>query len=178
MTSFTSEIIDGGSALRLSWPDGSSARFHALWLRDNALDPETRSASNGQRLITLLDLPEGMRISASSITEDTLSVTFAPENKTVEFPSAWLRAHSYDRSDVPVLGRLAAGVETWDKSLDPNHVSGDFTAIQSDDANRREWLSHAARFGFAKITGGPIESGALLKVAALFGYVRETNYGP
>ena len=28
-----------------------------------------------------------------------------------------------------------------------------------------------------QVAGGPIESGALLKVAELFGYIRETNYG-
>ena len=32
---------------------GNTHRFHALWLRDNALDKDTRSESNGQRLIAL-----------------------------------------------------------------------------------------------------------------------------
>ena len=39
------------------------------------------------------------------------------------------------------------------------------------------WLYGVRRYGFGKLTGGPVESGALLQVAALFGYVRETNYG-
>ena len=46
-------ILDGGNAVRLSWSDGCSARFHAIWLRDNALDEATRDPGNGQRLITL-----------------------------------------------------------------------------------------------------------------------------
>jgi gamma-butyrobetaine dioxygenase len=29
------------------------------------------------------------------------------------------------------------------------------------------------RFGFGKLNGGPVENGALLKVAALFGYIRD-----
>src|SRR5689334_15849254 len=39
-------ILDEGAAVEVRWRDGTSARFHALWLRDNALDPETRSAGN------------------------------------------------------------------------------------------------------------------------------------
>ena len=43
-------------------------RFHALWLRDNARDEKTRSPGNGQRLITILDIPAETRIAACSPT--------------------------------------------------------------------------------------------------------------
>lgn len=178
MTSCSTELLADGSELRVSFPDGACARFHAIWLRDNALDPETRSASNGQRLITLLDLPEEIRVAEASAESDTLTVTFAPEDKSVTFPVAWLRAHAYDRPEAPATGRVGVGIETWSGALDANAVSADFSALHSNDVARRDWLSHVARYGFAKVTGGPVENGALLKVAALFGYVRETNYGP
>ena len=55
--------------------------------------------------------------------------------------------------------------------------SAPFEAVRSSPARRRDWLGAVRRYGFAKLTGGPAESGALLQVAALFGYVRETNYG-
>src|SRR3546814_6341165 len=45
------EVIEGGRALALHG-GGSSLRFHAIWLRDNALDAATRSPENGQRLLT------------------------------------------------------------------------------------------------------------------------------
>ena len=51
-------------------------RYHAIWLRDNALDPETRSAGNGQRLITLADIPTDVRITvAARFGVDLASVT-------------------------------------------------------------------------------------------------------
>ena len=37
--------------------------------------------------------------------------------------------------------------------------------------------AHVRRHGFAVMTGTPTEPGTLCKVAELFGYVRETNYG-
>ena len=49
----TSVSIDpSGRHLSLA-SDGITCRFHAIWLRDNAADPETRSPGNGQRLIVV-----------------------------------------------------------------------------------------------------------------------------
>ena len=40
------------SVVTVEFDTGTKTRFHAIWLRDNALDPETRAPGNGQRLIT------------------------------------------------------------------------------------------------------------------------------
>ncbi len=169
-----SEILNGGEAVRLTWPDGFTARFHAVWLRDNALDPETRAPGNGQRLIAVGDIPHDTRIKVA-VDGDTLSVTFLPEDKTVIFPAPWLRAHAYDRRESRAPGWLADTTETWDGGLAV--PCGEFTRLESDRAALGGWLADVRRYGFAKVTGGPVESGALLRVAELFGYVRETNYG-
>ena len=60
------EIDASGEVLTLA-AHGRRQRFHAIWLRDNALDPETRSPGNGQRLIALGDIPAETRISAAGI---------------------------------------------------------------------------------------------------------------
>ena len=79
-------IGDEGRTIELGWKDGTRTRFHAMWLRDNALDDKTRSAGNGQRLITILDIPADTKIDAASIKGDALELTFVPEGKTVSFP--------------------------------------------------------------------------------------------
>jgi gamma-butyrobetaine dioxygenase len=62
-------------------------------MRDNALDPETRSPANGQRLITVLDIPRDTIIADAALTPTgDLQITFAPDGKEVTFPSAWLHA--------------------------------------------------------------------------------------
>ena len=40
-----------------------------------------------------------------------------------------------------------------------------------------KWLRSIYYYGFAKMTGGKSESGAIKEVANLIGYIRETNYG-
>ena len=61
-------LADGGKILSVSF-DGKPCRFHAMWLRDNAPDGETRSPGNGQRLITVLDIPKDTRITVADVTE-------------------------------------------------------------------------------------------------------------
>ncbi len=82
------EILDEGRATRVTWNDGHSARFHALWLRDNALDPKTRSSGNGQRLITVLDISPLTTIGSVAVAPNgDLSITFAPEGHETVFPA-------------------------------------------------------------------------------------------
>ncbi len=164
------------SVVTVEFTDGTSARFHAIWLRDNALDPDTRAPGNGQRLITIGDIPENTSVSAAEVIDGDLSVTFQPECKTVTFPAAWLADHIYDHDQSAPFGRIAPGITTWESGIAA--PSGDWNAVHADPSAKRNWLAAVAEYGFAKLTGGPTEPESLLKVADLFGYVRETNYGP
>ena len=155
----------------------TQVRFHAIWLRDNAWDAATRSAANGQRLIALRDIPAQTSISTATLVGSTLTVTFSPEDKTVEYDTGWLLRNAYDRADSPQAGWTKPSVETWDGALMDSIPVADFEAVQSDPAALKSWLGQIARFGFGKLTNGPIEDLALMKVVDLFGYVRETNYG-
>jgi gamma-butyrobetaine dioxygenase len=165
-----------GDFLTVQYANGAQHRFHAIWLRDNALDPDTRSAGNGQRLITLADIPADVRITTATTTTDGIEVTFAPEDKTVQFPDEWLLANAYDHPRNDGF-RLPDHVESWDKDLQSDVPVGHLPDMAQNASALRNWLAQVRCYGFAKLTGGPIESGALLQVADLFGYIRETNYG-
>ena len=52
------KIINYGKAIILVRSDGTTARYHSNWLRDNALDSKTRDSNNGQRLISFSGLLE------------------------------------------------------------------------------------------------------------------------
>jgi gamma-butyrobetaine hydroxylase len=104
-------------------------------------------------------------------------VSFAPEGKTVRFPGAWLRANAYDRKLRRPAGWTPPEIETWDSGLGADLPSGDFGSIAARPSALRDWLAAVRRYGFARLSGGPVASGALLEVVARFGYVRETNYG-
>jgi len=170
-------VDPSGTFLTLESATGSQ-RFHAIWLRDNAQDAQTRAPGNGQRLIALRDIPAGTRIAAAEIAADgALHVRFDPEDKTVRFDPAWLAAHAYDRSVHTARGWLPDGVEPWDARLMDAVPCGDFALLQHGGAPLRDWLGQIVRYGFAKVVNAPVEPGALFRIVDLFGYVRETNYG-
>lgn len=175
----TGAVIGGeGQVIELEWRDGSRARFHAMWLRDNALDDKTRSAGNGQRLITILDIPADTRIGAAMVKAGALEVGFVPEGKTVTFPGAWLRDHAYDRAEARQPGWTGETVQRWTKATMQDRVPrASLSAASRDRSVLRQWLTAVRAYGFAVMDGVPAESGALCKVSDLFGYIRETNYG-
>ena len=165
-------IEDAGRVLSIPGDDGPM-RFHAVWLRDNALDSATRDPGNGQRLITMADLPADPRLTAARSAGGQVECSFAPEGKTLRFPIAWLKAHRYD---LPETRRLPEGLQTWDGALQPVPVA-DLGDLQTNRAALRGWLAQAASLGFAKVTGLAPEPQALFGIVDLFGFVRETNYG-
>lgn len=174
----TVEMIEDGRALRLGWDDGTHARFHAIWLRDNSPDSETRSPVNGQRLITVLDLPASLRIAEAGLRGDgSLGLRFAPEGKETAFSSAWLKARIYDRTLPDEPGRPSPEHELWGRGLERAIPEAGFADVRSDPGKLGGWLAAVRRYGFAVMTGVPCRSGALADVVALFGYIRETNYG-
>ena len=88
MCSFKSiKITDSGKAITLQRRDGSNVRYHSTWLRDNALDPKTRDVNNGQRLITLSDIPSNTYIESATldVTGKNIFLTFLPEKKKFHF---------------------------------------------------------------------------------------------
>lgn len=165
-------IFDEGRAIDLG-----GCRFHAIWLRDNAPDAQTRDPGNGQRLIALRDIPDGTVVSEAALEGDVLRLRFEPEGKVVEFGTGWLMDHAYDRAEARAPGWTGEGIETWDAGLSEAIPLAGYEQVKEDRAALADWLGGVACYGFGKLTGGPVEEGALLEVAALFGYVRETNYG-
>lgn len=155
----------------------SARRFHAVWLRDNAPDPETRAVGNGQRLISLRDIPADTAIQSAQINGHSLDVTFTPEAKQVRYDLRWLESHAYDVEPHPKQGWSAPDVELWDAGLQEQVPIGDFAALSQDATALRDWLGQVNRLGFGKVVNGPVKDGALFEIVNLFGFVRETNYG-
>jgi len=180
MHSFKSaKIIDDGRSIILQRIDGSTLRYHSTWLRDNALDPKTRDTKNGQRLITLSDIPINTCIESVTLDETgkNIFLTFLPETKKVSFSANFLEEHAYDIKRNNTKGWIASDLKIWGKDMLKNIPEVDYKSAKSDKNLLLQWLKSLYCYGFAKMTGGKIESGALIQIADLFGYVRETNYG-
>ena len=176
---FESTLSDDGQCLTLTDHDtGNRARFHAVWLRDNAWDEATRAPGNGQRLITLSDIPADLAITGVAVNRAGIEVTFSNDPAPITYDPHWLMAHRYDRAGpAPARGWLPDEVACWGSALTTALPTARFENLRQDQAALRDWLGDLVKYGFAHMSGGPVEDGALMKVVDLFGYVRETNYG-
>ena len=179
MSALQVAITDEGRVLELCLDPGSRLRFHAFWLRDNAPDAETRSPGNGQRLITVLDIPEPTRVAEASVIEaGKVRLRFEPQTKWVDFSVDWLLAHAYDREPpAGSRGWTGAQIERWDAALQSRLPCESWRDVAASRVALGRWLAAVRRYGFALLTDAPVEPGALIRVAERFGYVRETNYG-
>ena len=180
MSLFTSvKVINSGKAILLVRKYGAPLRYHSTWLRDNALDSKTRDKNNGQRLITISDVPVNTCIKSASIDEKGKNITlkFLPDKKEVKFSTNWLEANAYDKKQFGSKVWLDQSLKTWsNKSLNSIPIINYKTA-KSNKKLLLKWLKFLNKFGFAKITGCEKRTGTVIKIAKLFGYVRETNYG-
>lgn len=174
---FDVNLSDGGRVVTITRSGQPPARFHAVWLRDNAWDPATRAPGNGQRLITLADIPRDTHVSAASVEAGQMILVFEPENKTVRYDIDELLTQRYDQTKPRRPGWTAEQVKPWDAGLMGSVPVASLPHIQVHEASKHAWLEQVARYGFGKLTDGPVRDGALFEVVDLFGYVRETNYG-
>ncbi len=161
-----------GTFLAVTWADGRHSRFPAIWLADNR--PENRKGRDGQRLIDALELPEAVTIASARATPAGIEIVFAGDARPALFDAAWLRAHALD--DASRAERRAAP-KLWDAALAAALPGGDYEAVAADERALARWLGHVRDFGFAVLRKVPTVPGTVCAVVALFGYVRETNYG-
>jgi gamma-butyrobetaine dioxygenase len=155
----------------------SQTRFHAIWLRDNAMDAGTRSLDNGQSLIAIRDIPRDILVSQGQLNGDLLQLTFMPTKQTIDYSVDWLLANAYDKPQPSTVGWAQDDHSLWGNDLMANLPVGDYDQVFASPVALQTWLGHIARYGFATLEQGPVEAGTLTKVVDLFGHVRETNYG-
>jgi gamma-butyrobetaine dioxygenase len=159
-------------SLRLSWADGSTQTFHAVWLRDNCPCPDCRHPS-GQRLLDSVAIPNDVALAAARAANGAVETVFADGHHS-SFNVEWLRTHS-----LPQLrgSEPQSRLRRWDASIAAALPVERFADVAAGGESLRRWLSAVDALGFAILRSGPTEPGTVLRVAELFGFVRETNYG-
>ncbi len=173
------KIINSGKAIVLSHKDGSRLRYHSTWLRDNSNDPKTRDRNNGQRLISISDIPVNTYIKSALLDKKGKNITlnFLPERKKIKFSTNWLATHAYDKIKNNSKIWLHPDLKTWSKATLKSVPIINYKSAKTNKKLFLKWLKSLHRYGFAKMTGCEKKTGTVIKIANLFGYVRETNYG-
>ncbi|WP_420548301.1 2-trimethylaminoethylphosphonate dioxygenase [Curvivirga sp.] len=156
--------------LTLTWADGSSSQFHAVWLRDNVLEEDARH-KNGQRLFDWSELPRDFSMKSAEVDGDTIKINFNAGDRQSSYPIEWLKTYAYD-NQAP-----EKSYEIWGKDLDLSVIYHDYTEVQKGGQAMCDWLKSVRKYGFGIIQNVPQEEGMVLNILNSFGFVRETNYG-
>ena len=179
-----SDDLIPGQVVTVEMDDGP-ARFHALWLRDNARDDASRHGDNDQRLFDVTELADEVTVTAAEVVDGRLVVGFGPDGATSTYDEAWLEANRYDRPVVastgPAVAWTAAGLSvqrlSWPDRRDAEAWQATSRALVRDGVAIVDGLAVGAEDG-ADPRADAEETGAgIVDVANLWGPVRETNYG-
>jgi len=156
----------------ITWTDGHNSTFDSLWLRDNC--PEDRHPTTGQRLVDIADLPANPKLrSVCQQGDHTLEICWIDEGLRARFSSEWLRSNCYCGEHAQ---RVPSAPLLW-RGADGGIVRFRYSDVVTSQEKRIDWLGSLVRYGIAFLSEVPCTHEQVLSVAALAGYVTETNYG-
>jgi gamma-butyrobetaine dioxygenase len=169
LTPALSDVAIDGHAISLAWPDGLRREFPFAWLRDNCACALCRHPGSGQRLLEPCAIPLDIHPAELRFEHDCLLVAWAPDGHASSYAGGWLRRSA--RAAKPEAPRL------WDAGIAGELPLASHADVVSDPQQLRRWRESVAGLGFGILSGVPVESGEVARVAELFGHVRVTNYG-
>ncbi len=175
---FITKLSTIGDELVIEWDDGKKSRIFSHWLRDHCQMPTSVNANNGQRLFSVVDIPEETYIDQVYKDEKcNVCVVFQPENHLSVFSQEWLRKNCYDQN-FQFDDRSEKQKHLWQKySFEDGLPFVNYEDICKDDNIKLDALRMVRDVGFFILENVPIIEGQVLNVISELGYTRETNYG-
>ena len=164
--------------LVIDWQDGKQSRLFSHWLRDHCQMPTSRNANNGQRLFSVVDIPEETDIEKAYRDEKgNVCVLFQPENHLSVFSQNWLIKNCYNLN-LHFDDRSERQKKLWQKdTFKAGLPFVDFESMCNNETSKLDILRLIRDVGFVVLENVPTKDGQVLKVISELGYTRETNYG-
>ena len=171
-----SAVQTDGGTVSVRWEDGLESRYHAIFLRDHAPDPDTFNFETREHSREADSYPAGLKVSQAAITEaGALRLTFAPEGLNATFHSGWLRANDY--SNRVTQDPAAIAPTPWRGETLSEIPTFEGANILTDEAALSDWLVAIAEYGLGRLRNVSTQDGTVLKVARRIGPVRTSNFG-
>ncbi len=171
LTAYEDELV-------ITWSDGKESHVYSHWLRDHCQMPTSINVDNGQRLFSVIDIPQETFIEKAYKDEKgNICVIFQPENHLSVFSQSWLRNNCYDLNP-HFDDRSERRKKLWTKE---SFKSGlpfiNYETMVNDENVKLDALRLVRDVGFFVLENVPTIEGQVLKVIRELGYTRETNYG-
>ena len=155
-------IIVEKNHLSIHWNEREKTNFWYAWLYDNA--PGRRHA-NGQKLYETRDV---------NLTVQPLAINWDHREIVISWPDG---EATYDLSSLRPKKKLRLGSRPKLWACFDKHEVHHYPTVSEDPTALLQCLKDVQLYGFARLREVPADSGSVLDLVSLFGYVRETNYG-
>ena len=167
-----------GDELVIEWHDGKESRLYSYWLRDHCQMPTSIDVDNGQRLSSVVNIPQETYIEKAYKDEKgNVCIRFQPENHFSVFSQRWLRKNCYDLN-LHFDDRSEKQKHLWQKdSFKADLPFINYESMCNDENVKLDALRLVKDVGFFVLESVPTIKGQVLKVISELGYTRETNYG-
>ncbi len=161
------------SWVSLRWADSVEARFHYLWLRDNAADELSIDAHSHERLFDILDITSTIKPGRLEIDRQGALVVDWGDRVTRYHPG-WLRRYAYD---LGIDDRRKPARETWDAGMASRLPTFDAGEISADADRRLAWLEAIRRYGIALVVESPTDPDDYIDWLESLLLIRDMNWG-
>lgn len=175
------KTLSSGDGLEIQWKDGHKSIFHNSWLRFSCQCGNCKQGHSGQRIFKISSLPDPIKISYFSVSENSespqssqLSLEFEGDHHG-EISLKWLRENCYSES--------ARRLQSTKRLTKPHTGNSILPEVEYNDIiNSREglWkmLSQLSDSGMSLVKNVPVDNEEnVLHVARRIGPVQETIYG-
>lgn len=163
--------IGGPAELLLERADGTRSSIHPLWLRERSKDPVSLDPRTQQRLQDPSDFDPDLRLSAVSQPSAGIYRVKFSDGHEATFTAEELLAEAA----LPPGDHDCPAPRLWDGRL--TDLPRLRWRAEPTEAEIASWLEPFLTLGFVIFEGVPSEPGMVLKVGAMFGFTRETNFG-
>lgn len=164
--------IGGTTQLVLERAGGQPFAIHPLWLRERCRDAASIDLKTQQRLADPSDFDLALKI--VSVTQPS------PGSFRIRFSDG--HEASFSAADILAEAALAPNdhdcppLTLWDGTL--AQLPRARWHADASESERLAWLESFLTLGFVIFEGVPTTPGTVLKVGSMFGFTRETNFGP
>lgn len=146
----------------VNWEENKTKTYFYVWLKDNS--PENRH-ENGQKLTESREVDINIQPKSVTLNENILVVEWK-DGKTSKYSETYLNQLTAKTETNPIL---------WNQL--ENHSVFDYEEVLENPSKLLECLKNIQIYGFTHLKNVPNISAKIVDVVALFGYVKETNYG-
>ena len=161
--------------IELQWSDGTTSRYHYVWLRQQHFHPAIgRSDQDVDANFRLPDEPESLVAGECRLDDDHLVIFWSNDGAETRHALDWLKWNAYDEGH---RRRRKAELVTWTGVQASQFIWHSWDEVMSDDDALWELFATVRDRGLVRLSGAPLEEGAIARLAGRFGPLRVTDYG-